>query len=290
MIKIVCISLSLVSALLAYKYFKPVDILNLAIPHKGYTVYYDKAYGRDQRQRLDIYVPDKLSSPATTLIYFYGGSWQVGDKNMYRFLGQAFASKGFITVVVNYRMYPDVYFPSFMQDGAKAVRWVHDNIQKYKGDNNHMFLVGHSAGAHIAALLTTNEDYIKAEDGKTSWIKGVIGLAGPYDFLPFTDPKIKALFSKEDNFKTQPIHYVKPGLPPFFLATGDEDTTVRPKNTVNLAKRLRESNVAVTEIIYPHVAHIGIILSLASGFRFKAPLLEDITRFIKTENQQKPSS
>jgi acetyl esterase/lipase len=203
--------------------YKLVDILNATITHKGYFVHYDIPYGDNSRQKLDIYVPDKLSSPPTTLIYFYGGSWQFGDKNMYRFVGQAFASKGFITVIVNYRLYPDVYFPAFVNDGAKAVAWVHRNIEKYRGNPARVFLTGHSAGAHIAALLMTDDDYLKAEGADISWIKGMIGIAGPYDFLPFTDPKIKALFSKARDSDTQPINYVKSGLPPFFLVTGDKD-------------------------------------------------------------------
>ncbi len=265
---------------------KPVDILNATITHKGYSVYYNIAYGINPQQKMDIYVPDRLVSPHTTLIYFYGGSWQFGDKSMYRFLGQAFASKGFITVVVNYRLYPEVYFPAFIEDSAKAVGWVHANIQKYGGNAQHVFLVGHSAGAHITALLMTDGQYLQAQGGTSSWIKGMIGIAGPYDFLPFTDPKVKALFSKVSDFKTQPINYVKSGLPPFLLVTGDNDKEVRPKNTINFANRLRHFKVPVTEIIYPKIGHIGIILSLASGFRYKAPLLEDITYFIKSVNNQ----
>lgn len=263
---------------------KPVDLLNATVSRKGYTVHYDLAYGEDPRQKVDIYVPDTLSTPHTTLIYFYGGSWQFGDKNMYRFVGQALASKGYIAVIVNYRLYPQVYFPEFMHDGAKAVRWVHEHIQEYGGSPNNVFLVGHSAGAHIAVLLMTDSQYLTAEGAKRGWIKGTVGIAGPYDFLPFTDPKVKALFGKVDAYKTQPINFVGSGLPPFLLVTGAKDTQVYPKNTINLAHKLRYYKVPVTEIIYPKIGHIGIILSLAAGFRYKAPLLEDITRFVSLVN------
>ncbi|MBA3537154.1 MAG: alpha/beta hydrolase [Tatlockia sp.] len=266
---------------------KPLEILNTITPGKGYSVYYDIAYGAHPRQTLDIYVPEKLITPHTTIVYFYGGSWQFGDKNMYRFLGQAFASKGFITVIVNYRLYPEVYFPAFIEDGAKAVHWVHRRIQKYGGDSSHVFLAGHSAGAHIAALLMTDEHYLKAEGGNLSWLKGMIGIAGPYDFLPFTDPKVKTLFSKKSDAKTQPINFVKGGLPSFLLVTGDEDKVVSPKNTYNFAYRLRSFKVPVTEILYPNIGHIGIILSLATGFRYRTSLLEDITHFVESVNNKK---
>lgn len=284
MIKMLRIFITILIALPGLCSCSVVDILNATISHRGYSVYYNIAYGTNPRERLDIYVPDKLVSPHTTIIYFYGGSWQFGDKNMYRFLGQAFASKGFITVVVNYRLYPEVYFPTFIEDGAKAVRWVHMNIQKYKGDPKHVFLAGHSAGAHIAALLVTDSHYLKEQGGTVSWINGMIGIAGPYDFLPFTDPKIKALFSKVKDSETQPINYVTRGLPPFLLVSGDKDKEVFLKNTINFANRLRNFKVPVTEIIYPGIGHIGIILSLASGFRYKTPLLEDITSFIESVN------
>ncbi|MBA2648150.1 MAG: alpha/beta hydrolase [Legionella sp.] len=262
--------------------FKPVDIINATITRKGYSVYYDLDYGMKPRQKLDVYVPEKLSSNPTTLIFFYGGSWQFGDKNMYRFLGQAFASKGYISVIVNYRLYPEVYFPEFVEDGAKAIRWVHNNIPKYGGRANNIFIAGHSAGAHIAALLITDEHYLKHVGGNRSWIRGMIGIAGPYDFLPFTDPNLKALFSKVNFSNTQPIRYVKKGLPPCLLVAGNNDTTVNPENTISFANRLHEFKVPVKKIIYPNIGHIGIILSLASGFHYKAPLLEDIRKFISS--------
>lgn len=285
--KILHVSLWALITMLGISSCKSVDLLNLIIPRKGYSVFYNIAYGTNPRQNLDIYVPDKLDASKSTIVFFYGGSWQFGNKNMYRFIGQAFASKGFITVIVNYRLYPEVYFPAFIEDGAKAVRWVHMNIQHYGGDSKQVFLAGHSAGAHIAALLVTDQHYLEAQGGNSSWVKGMIGIAGPYDFLPFTDPKVKALFSKVSDEKTQPINYVKKRLPAFLLVTGDKDKDVFPQNTLNFADKLYRFKVPVTKIVYPKIGHIGIILSLASGFRYKTPLLEDITHFIESLNNIK---
>jgi acetyl esterase/lipase len=256
-------------------------LLNLLVPRSGYTTYSNIPYGIETRQKLDIYVPEKIAKPPTTILFFYGGNWQSGKKEDYHFVGQALASKGFIVVVADYRLYPKVYFPAFMDDGAAALVWVHKHIQSYGGHPNNVFLAGHSAGAYIAVMLTVNKTYLENQGGNLSWIKGTIGIAGPYDFLPFTDPKIKALFSKAKDSTTQPINYVTAGLPPMLLVTGNKDTEVYPKNAIHLDNKLLRYHDPVELIIYPDIGHVGIILSLAYGFRNKSPLLDDIQRFVK---------
>ncbi len=273
-------------ALIAVTRFKAVDLLNLFIPRQGYTVFSDISYGPVPRQKLDVYVPKTLEAHHSAIVFFYGGSWQSGNKEMYQFVGQALASKGFVTIVVDYRLYPQIYFPEFINDGAKALVWAHKNGKHYGADPEHIFLAGHSAGAHIASLLATDKHYLQAQKADVSWIKGVIGIAGPYDFLPFTDPKIKALFSKVDDAETQPINFVTKNIPPFLLATGADDEKVLPKNTLNLVAKLQHFNIPVIKIIYPKIGHIGIILSLAAGFRYKTTLLEDITAFIEQVNAE----
>jgi acetyl esterase/lipase len=225
-------------------------------------------------------VPNQLSKQAPVIVFFYGGSWQSGKKEDYLFAGQAFASKGYVAVIADYRVYPQVYFPAFLEDGAQAFAWVHKHIGEYSGDADELFLAGHSAGGYIAVMLAADTSYFHAAGADEKWIKGVIGIAGPYDFLPFTDPKIIALFSTAEGPKTQPINFVHAGMPPVFLATGDADTTVLPRNTHHLADRLIANYDSVEKHVYPGVAHIGIALSLANGFRYKTSLLEDISHFV----------
>jgi acetyl esterase/lipase len=201
-------------------------------------------------------------------------------------VGQAFASKGFITVVADYRLFPEVYFPGFVEDGAKAFAWVHAHIGEYGGNPDNLFLGGHSAGGYIAMMLTLNSQYLEKAGARLAWVKGTIGIAGPYDFLPFTDADIKAIFSKAPEHDTQPINFVKLGIPPILIATGDADTDVKPKNTINLARKLRTDSNPVIERVYPGVAHIGIVLSLANGFRSKTPLLDEIESFIREKPPQ----
>jgi len=259
-----------------------MDVLNFTIPKSGYQTYKDIAYGSDPRNHLDIYVPDSVKEkPAPVILFFYGGSWQEGSKDDYLFVAQALASKGYVVVIPDYRIYPANYFPDFMMDAARTLRFVHENIAHYQGDNQEIFVAGHSAGAYIAVMLAVNDAYIKAEQANSAWIKGVIGISGPYDFLPFRDD-IKAIFSKEKDELTQPIHFVHKGLPPFLLATGTDDTIVLPRNTRNITKKLQENQVEVTKKEYEGVGHVGIILSLARGFRGKTSLLEEISQFVNS--------
>ena len=278
---------SLFSTLLALTSCSGVDVLNATIPTSGYTLHKDIAYGQNARQKLDIYVPDGLSAPAPVIVFFYGGSWQSGSKDDYRFVGQALASKGYVAVLADYRLYPEVSYPLFLQDAASATVWTHANIGQYQGDAKNLFLAGHSAGGYLAAMLTINKHYLADAGGKREWISGAIGLAGPYDFLPMTDPKIIALFGGDANdASNQPITYVKAGVPPMLLLTGDADDQVYPKNSRNLAAKLREHGDEVTLKEYPGVGHIGIVLSLARGFRGKTTALEDIGQFVQSHSKK----
>jgi acetyl esterase/lipase len=257
------------------------DLLNHFVPDKGYQVHRDLAYGRDPRQRMDIYVPDGLAQPACTVLFIYGGRWQEGDRDLYRFAGEAFSSKGCVTAVADYRLYPAVRYPAFVEDAARALVFLHAHSGKYGGDPSRIFVAGHSAGAYNAVMLAVNPRFIRAAGGKPSWIRGAIGIAGPYDFLPFEDQDIVDIFSTEKDPATQPINYVTPGLPPIFLATGDADTEVKPRNAVRLAAKLREAGNKVTLRVYPGAGHAAILLSLLHGFRGHTPLLDDIAAFIR---------
>lgn len=271
----------LLSALIAG--CSPTSILNATIPDEGYTIHKDIAYGNNPRQKLDIYVPDNVSykHPAPVLLFFYGGSWQFGSKDEYLFVGQALASQGFVTVVADYRIYPEVYFPAFVEDGAKAFAWVRSHIGSYGGNADALFLSGHSAGAYIAVMLTVNHAYLAHEGVAPEALRGTIGIAGPYDFLPLEDKNLIALFSKAKPEDTQPVNFVEGVNAPMLLATGDEDETVIPRNTERLASKLDIKHSPYEKRVYKGVAHTGIILSLADGFRSKTTLLEDISSFVR---------
>lgn len=260
-----------------------VSLLNSIMPREGYTIRKDIAYGADPRQKLDIYIPNIASNnaPVPVIVFFYGGSWQKGSKDDYLFLGQAFASKGYMTVVADYRLYPKVSFPVFIEDGAEAFAWVHEHIAEYGGDPKKLYVSGHSAGAYIAMMLTLNPSYLQKAGAKKEWIRGTIGISGPYDFLPLTDEKLIQLFSTAKHpSDTQPITFATERYAPIFLATGDKDEDVLPRNSIILDTRLKKLDSPVETHIYPDIGHIDIMLSLAHGFRHKSPLLEDIDTFV----------
>ncbi len=259
----------------------PVDILNATIPTRNLTITRDIAYGDKAKEKLDIYVPKSLAPNAPVIVFFYGGAWQEGDKKDYLFAAQALASIGAIVVVPNYRVYPEVTFPAFNEDGAAAAAWTFKNIGRYGGDLKSVFLAGHSAGAYVAMMVTLDRDYLAKAGAGDVHIAGTIGISGPYDFLPLTRDDIKPIFEVvPDMTVTQPITYARGDAPPLLLLSGDADTTVGPYNSQNLAKKIRGLGGKVEEHYYPGVQHVGSVLALTSIFRGRAPVLADIQAFV----------
>ena len=266
------------AALLALSGCSGAQLLNATITKDGYSIHKNIAYGAVPMQKLDIYVPEKKSG--CTVLFFYGARWQDGSKDIYLFAGQAFASLGCVTVVADYRGYPEVSYPVFIEDSAKAAVWVHEHIAGYGGDAKRLFLAGHSAGAYNAMMLAANTSYMRRAGGKAEWIKGVIGIAGPYDFLPMTAPDIIALFSTGKDVDTQPVTHVRKGMPPVMLAVGDKDTDVLPRNSIRLKAKMEKFGNTVELHSYPGIDHVGIISSLAPLFRGRTTLLKDIRAFL----------
>ncbi len=258
------------------------ELLNAIAPGAGIAVTTDLAYGEGPRRKLDIYRPDRLNAPV--VIFIYGGSWKSGDRSMYRFVGGAFASRGFVVVVPDYRIYPDVAYPAFIDDAAAAVAWTKANIAEYGGDPRRIFLVGHSAGAHIAAMLTLDKAFL-AHVGMDPDrdIVGMIGLAGPYDFLPLNDPVLETIFAPAgDLTKTQPIEYARSGAPPMLLLTGEGDTTVYPRNSRRLAEAIQGKGGQATLKVYSGVGHVTIAAAFSRLLSWKAPVLDDCVAFMRS--------
>jgi acetyl esterase/lipase len=260
----------------------PFVAINLLVPKSGYNVRSDIAYGADPRQKLDVYIPDGLKASAPVLLFFYGGSWETGSRGDYLGFGQAFASKGIITIVADYRLYPQVTFPAFVQDAAAAVAFVHAHARDYGGDATRLFVCGHSAGAYNAVMLGSDPRYLKDVGGDFSWLRGIIGISGPYDFLPLTDKALIDMFHGADNRAILPITYIdtRSGRPPMLLITGDADETVGPGNTTRMAAAVNGHGGRARAILYPGVGHIGIIASLLPPLRGRTSLREDVAGFI----------
>jgi acetyl esterase/lipase len=264
------------------------ELLDAAVPSCGYLRTNNIAYGDEPRQKLDVYRPNTAKAPASVVVFFYGGDWQAGSKSGYRFVAQALASQGFIVVMPDYRLYPQVTFPAFVEDGALAVRWAHNNAGRFGGDPSRLYLMGHSAGAHIAVLLTLDASYLKSVGLDRSAIRATAGLSGPYDFVPPLDDRGAFGMSRNDttpNPRIEPIHFVDGHAPPLLLVHGLNDTTVGPENSTRLAERIRQAGGDVRTIFYPDRAHVGVVLSLAWPFRWLAPTLRDTTAFFREQEQ-----
>ncbi|MBU4435768.1 MAG: alpha/beta hydrolase [Alphaproteobacteria bacterium] len=240
------------------------------------------AYGAGPRRKLDVFAPPGATGAEPVAVFFYGGSWDSGRRGDYAWAGRAIAAQGFLTIVPDYRLYPDVTFPDFLDDCAEAVRWTVDNAAALGGDPRRVVLVGHSAGAYNAAMLALDPRYLTAVGIDPRVVRAFAGLSGPYDFLPLDGPVTRRTFGQAlDLPSTQPLLYARADSPAAFLATGDADTTVRPRNTRKLAAALREAGARVEERHYAGLDHSDTVLALSRPFRSKTPMLAQMTAFLK---------
>jgi acetyl esterase/lipase len=263
----------------------PLELFNRFSPKDagGRLAVRDVAYGADPRQRLDVYEPVRRGpGPAPVLVFFFGGGWDSGDKDLYRWVGQAFAARGFLTVLPNYRLVPQVRFPAFVEDGAAAIAKTREIAARYGGDPDRIAFAGHSAGAYIAILLALDTRYLEAAKVDPAAVRAAVGLSGPYDFLPFdVAASINAFGQAPDPVQTQPIHFARAGAPPLFLGHGTKDTVVMPRNSTALAAAERAKGGEVELKIYPGLDHPDTVLALSRPFRGKAPVLDDVVGFLQ---------
>jgi acetyl esterase/lipase len=254
---------------------------NVPAAFGSYKRHTNIAYGPDPQQRLDVYVPEHAAAPRAVVVFWHGGRWREGDKADYRFVGAALAESGYVTVVANYRHYPQVKMPGFMQDAALAALWAAAHANDYGGDQQRLYLMGHSAGAHLAALVTLDPRYFAAAEQGAPRIAGVIGLSGPYDFLPLLEADVQDMFGPPPLYPaSQPINFVRADAPAMLLVHGLNDETVRPKNSLNLAAALSALGVPVTLKLYPKTSHADTVAALSALLRGRAPTLADIRAFV----------
>jgi acetyl esterase/lipase len=264
----------------------PLTALNAVVPKDGYTSQEGIAYGPADRNRLDIHVPKTHvlkhgDGPAPVVVFFYGGSWKFGSRQQYRFMGEALTSRGYVAVVPDYRVYPNARFPMFVEDGADAVRWVHDHIAEYGGDPERIYLMGHSAGAYITAQLSLNPRYLGEVGLSRDDIKGMVGLAGPYATDLRDYDSVRAIFvDHPEPGDLKPITFVDGQEPPMLLMHGGDDTTVYPANSVLLAQEIQAAGGDAEYVEFEDKGHIGMVLGLAKPFRRDGGALDRAARFI----------
>jgi len=262
----------------------PSATLNALTPRSTHSVTSAVAYGALPRQKLDIYKPTLPAAAGgyPVVVFFYGGSWNSGERASYAFIGEALASRGVLTLVADYRLYPEVRYPDFLSDSASALAYGLERATSLGGDPKRVFVMGHSAGAYNAAMLALDARWLKAAGHAPSELAGFIGLAGPYDFLPMTNVNTQPVFF-HPNYPagSQPVDYVGRSAPRSFIGAAKKDSLVDPqRNSVALATQLQTAGVPTTLQLYDRVNHVMLAAAFSAPLRWLAPVLDDVVAFI----------
>lgn len=264
----------------------PLGLINALVPSGTHRFTADQAYGPEARQRLDVFQPDPPVADAPIVVFFYGGSWSSGRRQDYRFVGEALASRGIVTLVADYRLSPDVRYPVFVQDSALALRWAADRAASLGASPQRLFVVGHSAGAYNAAMLALDPRWLGAVSMAPERLAGWVGLAGPYDFLPIAAREAQVAFEwPQTPADSQPLFHARrtgPGRSPrALLLAAREDVLVDPqRNTLALAAVLGQQGVGVEHELLDRVSHTTLIGAMAAPLRGLAPVLDRVGAFI----------
>ncbi len=270
-------------AIAALFWYRPANavVISKLIGDRGAQIESGIAYGEGPRQKLDVYRPPAhIKQHDAVIVFLYGGSWTSGSKELYGFIGQALATRGFTTVIPDYRLFPDVKFPSFVEDVAAAYAWTDRTLARTCAPRP-IIISGHSAGGHMAALLALDRTYLAAQSAEVSPPAAIIGLAGPYTFEPTVWPSTKAAFASVAATPDvpRPITYVRPGAPPFLLLHGLADDLVNLKNTRELAAALKAVGTPVEVETYENIGHIGLVLAVSRPLRWRAPVLDRMVAY-----------
>jgi len=256
-------------------------LLSFASPAIG-RVEHNLRYADGKRGCLDVYIPRQVTRCAPLVVFVNGGSWQSCEKSLYRLVGAVLASRGFVTVIPDYRVYPQVVYPDFLRDNARAVAFAKAHGGEWGADPRRLILMGHSAGAYNVAMLALDRRWL-GEVGldPTRDIIGVVGLSGPYDFLPLRDPIYKTIFGPPETLPdTQPINHVDGKAPPMLLFAGANDTLVDPGNSTRLAAAITAHGGQATAKVWPKHTHVSMLTALLNPFKAHPPVLEEIVNFI----------
>jgi len=264
----------------------PVRALNtLAAVGGGYTLTEGVDYGPLARHKLDIYTPTSAPPPGgwPLVVFFYGGSWNTGERAEYRFVGAALAARGVLTLIADYRLYPEVRYPDFLNDSAQALAYGLKDAARLGANPKRVFVMGHSAGGYNAAMLALDPRWLATTGHRPSELAGWIGLAGPYDFFPTDNPDAQPVFFHPNYPRgAQPIEHTPADAPPSFLAAPVNDALVSPvRSTRGLAARLQAVGAAVELKSSARVSHTTLIGAFSPPLRWIAPVHDDVIAFIE---------
>jgi acetyl esterase/lipase len=239
-------------------------------------------YDVERKLAVDVYRATDAPANAPLILFFYGGTWRYGQREWYRFVGESLADHGFVVMIPDYRTAPEVAWPAFIEDGARAAAFAKAHAGDFGADPARMFLMGHSAGGHIAAMLATDARWLGAVGLRPRDFRALIGLAGPYDFLPIWNPRMKEIFPDDGQLTdTQPIHFVDGDEPPMLLLRGDQDIIVLSRHNDEMAALMTSVGIQVETKTYPMVGHSQIVTTLARDRSDLSPTLADVVEYVR---------
>lgn len=276
---------AVVGAVLALAACSPIGALNALVRSDSYRLTDGIAYGPLARHRLDVYTPAAAAPDAgwPVVVFFYGGNWISGERGDYKFVGEALAGRGVLTIVTDYRLYPEVRYPDFLKDSALALAWALDHAKPLGGDPSHLFVMGHSAGGYNAAMLALDPRWLAATGHGASELAAWIGLAGAYEFLPLAadSPARPVFHGSATPPGTQALDHVNGASLRAFLAAPVADKVVSPeRSTLAMAAKLRAAGVPVELHRYDGINHALLVGAFAQPLRGLAPVLEDVVAYI----------
>ncbi len=269
-----CLSLVLISNCGG---IKKTDLINAMLSDESYQLT-EMNYGMHARKQMSIYLP-KHPSGKPPVFFIYGGTWRNGERHDYQFVAHALIELGFPVIIPDYRLFPEVRFPAFIDDIADAIAYTEQHSADVLGvPLTGYILLGHSAGAYNAALLAADNSYLQSR-GVMAKPLALIGLAGPYD-LPLDDPDVSPVFRSVTDAQTNPLGFAHGDMPATLLLHGLKDQTVGRYHVTRFKEVLNQLGVRVETRLYEDVDHIEIIGSLAAPLRFLNNSYQDIAGFL----------
>ncbi|MGU3666352.1 alpha/beta hydrolase [Methylobacterium sp. A49B] len=253
-------------------------LLNLLAPAEV-RVHKDVSYAAGGQQLADVYQPN-TAGPHPVVVFLYGGGWRSGSKKAVAFLGAALARQGIVTVIPEYRHFPNGSLSDILTDNAAAVAWTIAHAETFGGDPKRVVVAGHSSGAWAAAMLGLDGTWLEHAGSSPAALAGVIGLSGPYTVSSLTETVDEEVFAGSDP-TLQPINHAAGPHPAMLLLTGANDQDVRPSGTIALADRLKAAGNDPEMHIYPGLGHGGTLLSIGLPFARRAPVIADIKHFVE---------
>lgn len=260
----------------------PVGTLNRTTSLSGLTVTHNLHYGPDPRNVLDIYAPQGVANKAVVL-FIHGGSWENGSKDEYVFVGESLARAGYVTAVMSYRLAPQHPYPDYVIDAASALKWLQDNAAQYGGNGQRLYVVGHSAGAFNAVDVVDDGSFLSDAGVQPGTVRGVVGIAGPYDYDFRQFPSKTAFPVGGDPAQIMPSRNIRADAPPNLLLVAGDDKTVDPSNGEKMKAALQAAGVPYTYTVLPGLSHITIVGALSRHLTFLGGTRQAVLDFLNAQ-------